>query len=1845
MKHIHTEGPGPILKSRFARELLPLMAALFACALAAPEARAAAVTPPDQPVLIDTSASAGSVVASSSSSATYSADHAFDGNWADNAGRWLAYTNPDNDYGSGVHGETPMYLVYRFNAATKVNVLRLRIQNANEWDKRSPKAWTFLGSHDGETWTTLDTRSGVAWASGDTVKTFSFENETKYEYYKFNCTEIVGENNYMQLYEIQFLYANFLTDLTTSSSGSVSSSSDTHASYPASKAFDHNRSDTNGRWLASRNIPADPSQDGMFVVYHFNDATIVNAIRVWNGSDSGGGWDSTSRSPKTWTFQGSSDGSSWTVLDTQTSETGWNANGEARYYQFQNNKAYSYYKFNCTALNDAGTKDETGVPQFLQLWELEFFFFNQGGPELGTVSLARTGAATYALSATEDANAADLAWIADDGTAATTNGWAAVAEGCTTNWTVSGLTTDKTFAISVLATNENGTAESEASVIYTGALTFGATTDAYENGLVAGGVTVSRATADPFPLTVNYTISGSAGSAGTTWETPVAVTIPANAASAVIPVVPLLDWNVDEDVTITVTLLAGNYELPSPAAATLTLRNRAAVKKTDFAKSMTLTPSATALAKIGATAWTDFPVLVRLPAEVSAQLLSATGTDLFFTDENGDSIPFEVETFDPSGTTFVWVKVPSLSSATELTVWFGGTANADNDPTAVWSRYVGVWHFAPSAAGTSTIPDATGHSLDGVTTGNITAYAGPFGGNALQTTAGIQAPDYDSLIPNAAQFSASGWFKAPAQVDSYHTFVTKKTGLGWNDEKGWYLEMSQSKTKANLVLDGSNNFTIPDVSVNWNYFHLVSDGSTVKVYMNGSSSAAISKNYVIKASGKEFLICASSGCSDERRLRSGAASAAETALEYATMADAAFFDLGTIEAVDDTAQVFATPTAVRNGNGSYTVTVRLLENDGDVGAIYDAGATAVTNIIQAAASPGTFTDTPANLAADTTYAFAAYGKNAKGTEVVAKGGVFYNGDLSIAVLSNAVECGSVPGAVRLSRADAAHDLVVSLSVGGTAVAGQTYEALPSTVTIPAGATFVDLRVQPLLDPDTASNTVVSVSIAPGLYGVSALAGTADVTVENLVAPSGYNVWIAVADGLASVGSNWSSGVAPTSADNILFDGDFSQKNCEWDAAASATVASWTQNANYTGTVTVDTVFPEKGAFTVLTVTGDMTLSAGTITHKAHNATNKEDFYRLRIDIGGDLTVASAAKIHATGKGAYGPHSGTGASAYGGSYDGGRSWGSLTEPYGVGSSPAADNTYNAPAGGAIWIEVAGDTTLDGSIRSDSVSAWGQWNDYSGSGGAVYLKTATLSGSGKISADCTSTKTGSNQNSGAGGRVSVLLTDGELGLPNANLSAIGGISSYGHVGSVGTVLVRSPQKPNGVLYLRDRTNKYGMYSYRPKPNQLTRIPSGQTWTLDEIVFGANAILEVPSGTTLDLRGGLAAVTSTGNTLDETGLIVDGGTLLLPSAATHTISGKWIFEPKDFALDGSLVVTNGAGVGTMLLYSDTSNNVRTCGLSVSGDMHVASGAYLRAVRGGYIATGTETVGGWSTSCHGGQCGKSTSNVAYDSFFHPRHPGAFGADNGKVNVGGGSIRLSVGGTLTLDGVASATPILQDNLSGAPGSFDITAARLEGNGRIEANGNSRNYDDNDTSNSSGGGRIAVRLTGSTLSDAWLAKINAKGFYSSSISVDRCSSAGSIYLQTAGQAEGAGTIIVRNTGNTANNVAFTALPSLKAGGEADDFRKASLSVEAAARVKLFVDLRMVNLDMVVDTALDLNSHVFTVTTAHIGGTSVPPGTYTAAQMQALGFDEVIDTADGAGGSLIVKGRPFLIMVR
>ena len=117
------------------------------------------------------------------------------------------------------------------------------------------------------------------------------------------------------------------------------------------------------------------------------------------------------------------------------------------------------------------------------------------------------------------------------------------------------------------------------------------------------------------------------------------------------------------------------------------------------------------------TALANFPVLVRLAENAPTGFHYAdcpTASCIWFTDENDDAIPCDVDTWDTTSNSLVWVSVPSLSDAATITMhWDAGGAPAGQPASSlVWSRadYVGVWHMNEllvDGTGTYT-PDASG---------------------------------------------------------------------------------------------------------------------------------------------------------------------------------------------------------------------------------------------------------------------------------------------------------------------------------------------------------------------------------------------------------------------------------------------------------------------------------------------------------------------------------------------------------------------------------------------------------------------------------------------------------------------------------------------------------------------------------------------------------------------------------------------------------------------------------------------------------------------------------------------------------------------------------------------------------------------------------------------------------------------------------------------------------------------------------------------------------------------------------------------------------------------------------
>lgn len=112
--------------------------------------------------------------------------------------------------------------------------------------------------------------------------------------------------------------------------------------------------------------------------------------------------------------------------------------------------------------------------------------------------------------------------------------------------------------------------------------------------------------------------------------------------------------------------------------------------------------------------------------------------------------------------------------------------------------------------------------------------------------------------------------------------------------------------------------------------------------------------------------------------------------------------------------------------------------------------------------------------------------------------------VSIATSENADEGLGKSGYFTVSRRNGdpvGTEITVNYAVGGTAVAGQTYAALPGSVVIPSGQVSAKVSVVPLDDAVTDSDTTLVLTLAPGGYTIAA--GEATMTIVNGAAFGGW----------------------------------------------------------------------------------------------------------------------------------------------------------------------------------------------------------------------------------------------------------------------------------------------------------------------------------------------------------------------------------------------------------------------------------------------------------------------------------------------------------------------------------------------------------------------------------------------------------------------------------------------------------------------------------------------------------------------------------------------------------------------
>ena len=506
-----------------------------------------------------------------------------------------------------------------------------------------------------------------------------------------------------------------------------------------------------------------------------------------------------------------------------------------------------------------------------------------------------------------------------------------------------------------------------------------------------------------------------------------------------------------------------------------------------------------------------FPVLVRLsPQTVNGfdyeMVKTADGSDIAFTDSTGNVIPHEIDTWNTSGESLIWVRLPSLSGTeTTFTMHFGSTTTtAGGDSSDVWTnKYAAVWHLNRDAK------DSTGHNL-GYTTytaseisfrsndilgmGSHSETSGDSGGTkriVFDNPANFMAQMSDQDVSSHA-LTVSAWIKLDStSIDQVRRLICWKQNYG--DSTGFEI----FKRSGSLALRGSQGSGGFD-NINWNWSsdwtHLVAvfNGTKAWCYMNGTlisnnNSATGTVAAVKKATvgvglggmgGGSSQAYACRGDYDELRFYDGVASADWAKAEYDTVVDRQFLSYGEVSDYFN-----GDPVVTLSAEDGWVWSCSLADSSGDVFAVLvdEGSGAATTNLVRAAAvGPTNILWQISGLAADTAYSFGVY-LETDVLNVYRPGlGTFYNGVVSLSASGTADEATKSAATVTIARSGAmTYPLDVPIVATGTAVAGQSYAALPAVVTIPAGAASATVAITPLEDGLTDEDVVATVAVADG----------------------------------------------------------------------------------------------------------------------------------------------------------------------------------------------------------------------------------------------------------------------------------------------------------------------------------------------------------------------------------------------------------------------------------------------------------------------------------------------------------------------------------------------------------------------------------------------------------------------------------------------------------------------------------------------------------------------------------------------------------------------------------------------
>ena len=372
----------------------------------------------------------------------------------------------------------------------------------------------------------------------------------------------------------------------------------------------------------------------------------------------------------------------------------------------------------------------------------------------------------------------------------------------------------------------------------------------------------------------------------------------------------------------------------------------------------------------GKPALSGFPVLVRLQADspvgfsYTDLLYPSTGADLCFVDMAGNGLPFEIDTWNASGESLVWVRLPSMTNGTEFVMcWGGGTSGKTVCGESPFSGYVGVWHMSEASG---TVADSSGNGFAATPSGTAAATAcvavsGPVGnGRQCSTALGaanlsyLSVPSYDDSHPIGDTFAISGWFNiGSGQTGNDNDARLFSRKENWEVSGGWEVLWKTGKEIRVRGASKSDNIKLTNVDYagqGWKHVFIVYNGKDSVFYENGAQKGTKTNGTAATENGRPLAIGGYAndngsqllGSVDECRLLDAVPSADWVKAEYDSMADAAFLTADEAESygalVDLTAGVSVSDVSYTNA----TIGV-------SIGAL-GSGASSASVLVQLAAT-------------------------------------------------------------------------------------------------------------------------------------------------------------------------------------------------------------------------------------------------------------------------------------------------------------------------------------------------------------------------------------------------------------------------------------------------------------------------------------------------------------------------------------------------------------------------------------------------------------------------------------------------------------------------------------------------------------------------------------------------------------------------------------------------------------------------------------------------------------------------------------------------------------------------------